>query len=196
MDKLTPKQRRFAEEYIVDLNASAAYKRAGYKAQGNAAEANASRLLRNAKVASVISELKRERSERTQITADRVLEELAKLGFSNMLDYIEIGTNGDAYVDLSRMTRDQAAAVQEVAVEDFMDGRGEDAREVRRTKFKLADKKSALELLGKHLKLFTEKVEHAGAGGGPIQIVEVSGGGDDESEAESEAGRAGDVSWP
>lgn len=173
MDKLTPKQRRFAEEYIVDLNASAAYRRAGYKARGNAAEANASRLLRNAKVASVISELKRERSERTQITADRVLEELAKLGFSNMLDYIEIGANGDAYVDLSRMTRDQAAAVQEVTVEDFMDGRGEDAREVRRTKFKLADKKSALELLGKHLKLFTEKHEHSGPGGGPIRTIEV-----------------------
>ena len=52
---MTPKQQRFVEEYLVDLNASAAYARAGYVARGNSAEVNASRLLRNAQVASAVS---------------------------------------------------------------------------------------------------------------------------------------------
>lgn len=173
MAKLTEKQERFVREYIIDLNATAAYQRAGYVATGAAARANACRLLTNANVSERIAELQKESFERAAITADRVLEELAKLGFSNMLDYVNVGTNGDAYVDLRRMTRDQAAAVQEITVEDFVDQRGEDARDVRRVKFKLADKKSSLELLGKYLRLFTDRVEHTQIG--EVEIV-IGGG--------------------
>ena len=70
---LTPKQQRFVDEYLVDLNASAAYVRAGYAARGNVAEVNASRLLRNAQVAGAITAAKAQRSERTRIDADWVL---------------------------------------------------------------------------------------------------------------------------
>ena len=73
---LTPKQQRFVEEYLVDLNASAAYQRAGYTARGNAAEADASRLLRNAKVAAAIAAAKAQRSKRTELTADWVVDRL------------------------------------------------------------------------------------------------------------------------
>ena len=66
---LTPKQQRFVEEYLVDLNASAAYRRAGYAAKGNSAEVNAVRLLRNAQVAAAIETAKADRSEETRITA-------------------------------------------------------------------------------------------------------------------------------
>ena len=59
----------------------------------------------------------------------------------------------DPVLDWSKLTRDQAAALIEVTVEDFLDGRGEDAREVRRVHFKLANKIDALELLGKHHRL-------------------------------------------
>lgn len=69
------------------------------------------------------------------------------MGFSNMLDYIAIQTDGSATVDLSRLTRDQASAVQEVTVDEYTEGRGEDARDVKRIKFKLADKRGSLELI-------------------------------------------------
>jgi phage terminase small subunit len=82
---LTPRQQRFAEEYLVDLNATRAALRAGYSAKG--AEVRGSELLRNRKVAAKIDGLKRERSERTRVTADRVLRELAVLAFSSIEDY-------------------------------------------------------------------------------------------------------------
>jgi phage terminase small subunit len=187
--KLTDKQRRFVAEYPVDLNATQAAIRAGYSE--TTARQQGQRLLTNVDIRQAIDEAEAERLERIGVRAERVLEELARLGFSNMLDYLRISDEGDPFVDLSQMSREQAAAVQEVTVEDFLEGRGENAREVRRVKFKLADKKSSLELLGKHLKLFTERHEHSGAGGGPIQVIEVgasvTGDGD-----EDETG----ASWP
>jgi len=70
---------------------------------------------------------------------------------------------GDPYLDFSALTRDQAAALQEVTVEDYVDGRGENAREVKRVRFKLADKRAALVDLGRHLGMFKDRVEHSGA---------------------------------
>ncbi len=98
-----------------------------------------------------------------------MLSELARLGFSNMMDFMNITGEDDAFVDLSEITREQAAAISELTVEDYVEGRGDDAREVRRVKVKLADKKAPLELLGKYLQLFADRVEHSGPGGGPIQ---------------------------
>lgn len=72
--KLTAKHKKFADEYLIDLNATAAYGRAGYKAKGNAAEVNASRLLSNAKVQEYIQQRMKDRAKRTEITQDRVLE--------------------------------------------------------------------------------------------------------------------------
>jgi hypothetical protein len=77
-----------------------------------------------------------------------------------MLDYMRIGPAGDPALDWSRLRRDQAAALIEVTVEDFMGGRGKDARQVRRVRFKLASKIDAIELLGKHHKLYIDRVEH------------------------------------
>ncbi|CAH1661814.1 Phage terminase small subunit [Hyphomicrobiales bacterium] len=97
-------------------------------------------------------------TERLSITKERVLAELAKIGFANMLDYMRVGPDGDPVLDFSALSSDHAAALVEVTVEDFKDGRGEDARDVRRVKFKLADKRAALVDLGKHLGLFRERV--------------------------------------
>ncbi|MGH7476573.1 MAG: terminase small subunit [Longimicrobiales bacterium] len=80
-DQLTPKQAAFVREYLVDLNATAAYKRAGYRASGNAAEVNASRLLRNAKVAAAVGAAIELRAERVELTAAEVLDELRAIGF-------------------------------------------------------------------------------------------------------------------
>ncbi len=84
----------------------------------------------------------------------RVLAELSKLAFSNVLDFMRIGADGHPVVDFSRLTRDQAAPLVEVTVDDFRDGRGDDARNVRRVRFKLGDKRQALVDIGKCLGLF------------------------------------------
>ena len=91
-----------------------------------------------------------------------------------MLDYMKIGPDGDPVLNFAKLTRNQAAALVEVTVEDFLDGRSEDAREVRKVKFKLADKRGALDLLGKHLGLFRDRVEHTGKDGGPMEVKQVS----------------------
>ena len=148
---------RFAQEYLVDLVAGRAYERAGYKARGNAAEVNGGKLLRNAQVAARIADLKQERARRLHVTQDEVVAELVKLGFANMADYLRVTSAGDPYLDLSALTREQAAALSEVTIEDFTDGRGDDARDVRRVKAKLHDKKGALVKLGEHLGMFGPK---------------------------------------
>lgn len=79
---LTPKQKIFADEYLIDLNATRAYKVAYSKVKKDeAARANGSRLLTNANVADYIEKRMKEREKRTKITQDMVLQELAKLGF-------------------------------------------------------------------------------------------------------------------
>jgi phage terminase small subunit len=78
-----------------------------------------------------------------------------------MLDYMSPGEDGDLFVDLAGLTRERAAAIAEVTVEDFKDGRAKDARECRRIKFKLLDKRAALVDIGKHLGMF------GGPGSGP-----------------------------
>jgi phage terminase small subunit len=150
----------FAREYVIDLNGTRAAVAAGYSEKS--AEVTASRLLRNAKVQKLIDELTAERAKRLDITADRVLEELGRMAFANMLDYMGVQQSGDAYIDLSKLTREQAAAIQEITVDEYAEGRGEEARQVKRTRFKLADKRGSLKLIGKHLKMFTDKVEHSG----------------------------------
>ena len=87
------------------------------------------------------------------------------MGFSNFLDYVNITEEGDAFVDLSSLTQEQAAAIQEVTVNEYVEGKGKHARKVKRTKLKLVDKIRSLDLLGRHLKLFTEKVEVSGTAG-------------------------------
>lgn len=157
---LNLKHQRFVAEYLVDKNATQAALRAGYSAK--TAYSQGQRLLKNVEVAEVISSKAEKQVEKLEITAERVLRELALIGFANMEDYMRVGDDGDPYLDFSALTRDQAAALQEVTVEDFKEGRGENARDVRKVKFKLADKRAALVDLGRHLALFTDKIDHSG----------------------------------
>lgn len=153
------KHELFAQEVAKGASASAAFVTAGYAKN----DSNAARLNGNERVRARIVELMEEGAAKAGVTVQRVIEELAKIGFANMADYMRAGADGDPYLDFSQLSRDQAAALAEVTVEDFKDGRGEDARDVRRVKFKLVDKLGALEKLGKHLGMFTDKVEHSGA---------------------------------
>lgn len=159
--KLNPKQARFVAEYLVDMNATQAAIRAGYSKK--TAGSQGFDLLRKPEIAAAVQAGQAKLAAKVEITQERVVAELAKIGFANMADYMRAGPDGDPYLDFSALTRDQAAALTEVTVEDFKDGRGEEVRDVRRVKFKLADKRAALVDLGKHLGLFTEKIEHSGA---------------------------------
>jgi phage terminase small subunit len=166
---LNPKQKRFVDEYVVDHNATQAAIRAGYSAA--TAYSQGQRLLKHVEVAAEIAKRRQKLTEKLEITAERVAEELAKIGFANMADYMRSNSDGDPYLDFSELTRDQAAALAEVTIEDFKDGRGKDARDVRRVKFKLHDKHAALVDLGKHLGMFKAAGDSPE---NPIHVADVS----------------------
>ncbi len=155
--KLTDKESLFIQEYIIDFNATRAAKAAGYS-EHSARQIGCDNLAKPY-IRSEIDQSIQKRSERTQITADAVITELARLGFSNMQDYIKVQEDGSAYMDLSKLTREQAAAISEITTEVYTEGKGEEAKDVKRTKVKISDKKGSLELLGKHLGIFPDKLK-------------------------------------
>ena len=164
----------FARAIVEGKSARAAYRAAGYQAKDAAVDAAASRLLRNAKVAARTAELKGDAARASTITAARVLDELAKLAFSNMLNYMAIGADGEPRLDVSALSRDRAAAIHELLVETRKEERenGPPAVIVK-TRFKLADKRGPLVDLGKYLGLFKERVEHTGKDSGPMEVKPV-----------------------
>lgn len=126
-------QRRFVDEYLVDLNATAAYKRAGYSAKGNAAESAAARLLRNVQVATAIKKAMDKRSEKVGRTAEDVLIDLEAVKSDAMQRVPD--------KDGNMVMLDHSAAIR------------------------------ALELEGKHRKMWTDKMEHTGPEGGPLELL-------------------------
>lgn len=133
------------------------------KSSDAAAKTGFSRLLKNADFArrlrTLADRVTEKVVERAVITTEQVLEELAKIGFANMLDYAKISGEGEPYISMSEVTRDQAAAIASFTVEDFKDGRGEDARDVRKVTFKLHDKRAALVDIGSHLGMFKKELK-------------------------------------
>lgn len=130
----------------------------------------ANRISTNPEVRNRIAEIRAQMATRTSITAQRVLEELAKIGFANAGDMIEVGEDGLSTVDLKKLTPEQKAALSEIEIITNPDGK-------QRVKVKLHDKRAALMDIGKHLGMFREKVEVTGPDGGPIQTasaIEVS----------------------
>ena len=166
---LTDKQKRFCEDYLIDLNATQAAIRAGYSPK--TAEQTASRLLRNVKVQEYIAKRQKELSRSTEITQERVIKELALIAFSNNADYAHVVEKklqveaGGALVDV--LDKDGKPVtyrtVEPVLTEELTEEqkralavikKGRDGLEV-----KSCDKVKALELLGKHLGIFTDKIE-------------------------------------
>jgi len=163
MRDLNPRQQRFVREYLVDLNGTQAAIRAGYKE--SSARQQASENLSKPYIAAAIDDAM---AKEPGITRTRIVDELAKIGFSNMQDYMGLTHDGDAYVDLSLLEAAQAAAIQEITVDTYKEGRGGNARNVKRVKIKLHDKLSALEKLGRALAMFTDRVEHTGKHALPV----------------------------
>ncbi len=169
MARNNSRHERFCREYITDLNGTRAAIAAGYGKKG--ARVRASELLTNRNIQVLLAKLMKKHADKLDLSAEKVLAELSKMGFSNMLDYMRVDEDGAFVLDLSKLTRDQAAAIQEYTV-DATGGTGDGERKlVMRTRFKLADKIRALELLGKYLKLFVDKVEVTGLGDLPAVLA-------------------------
>lgn len=163
--KLTPKQQRFVEEYLIDLNATQAAIRAGYSPA--TAGAIGSENLKKPEIRAHIDKALAERSKRTGINADRVVRELARIALvnpANVINFDEATVREDA-------SEDDLAAISSVKVKTIPTEDGEIVeREVR-----FYDKNRALELLGKHLGMFKEMVEL----GGNVKLVFEDDYGDD-----------------
>ena len=142
---MTKKQKRFVEEYLIDLNATQAAIRAGYSP--HTAKDIGCENLAKPNIAAAISQAMAERSRRTGINQDRVLQELARIGFAKITDVVDPET-AKIRVDASD---DDLACIQSIKIKPNEFGT---EREV-----KLYDKKSALVDLGKHLGLFKDKLE-------------------------------------
>jgi phage terminase small subunit len=137
---LTLKQQRFVDEYLIDLNATAAYKRAGYKGKGATSEACSSRLLSNAKVSSAIEKAMNKRAEKIGVSAEHVIK--------TIMETIE---------------RCRQA-------EPVLDKEGNPTGEYR---FDASSVLRGCELLGKHLKMFTDKTEVSGLGSSVVPVLNV-----------------------
>jgi phage terminase small subunit len=153
--ELTAKQKRFVEEYLVDLNATQAAMRAGYSAKN--ADKIGSQQLGKTRVRESIDKALNARSKRTEITANMVIAELARVGFSNMVNYAQWNEHGVTLHDSEKLTDDAARCVSEVSQTFTAEG--------GTVKFKLHDKVAALEKLGRHFGIFTDKVEITGKDG-------------------------------
>jgi phage terminase small subunit len=154
----------FAREYVIDLNATRAAIAAGYSAK--TAESSGSRLLSNVKVSRLIDALHTKRASKLEITAEKLDEECAKLAFANMGDYISFDEDGKPRgIDLSKISKDQWAAVHEIR-EDATGGGGDGERRlILRTTLKLSDKTKNLELLYRRLGLLQDNLKVSGLDG-------------------------------
>jgi hypothetical protein len=162
----TIEQAKFAEAYIRHGDAARAW-RESYRDAVRDTEARflqvksqieGATILRMEFMASYIAYIRRNLTERLVVTKDNVLTHLSQLAFSNYGDFVSVSEGGEVTHDLSGLTREQWAAVQEMSIETYVVGTGEDAQPVKSTKIKLAPKIGPLELIGKTMKMFTDVV--------------------------------------
>lgn len=155
--KLNERQRRFANEFLVDLNGTQAAIRAGYSAD-SARESAAENLARPA-VRQLVDKTLTARAEKTQIQAERVLLETARMA---LVDIGQAFDENGVLLPLCDMPEDVRRSISYIEVEELWEGKGEDRVQIgvlKRVKF--WDKPKAVELLGKHLRLFSDRVEVA-----------------------------------
>lgn len=143
--KLTGKQERFCQEYIIDWNATQAYIRAGYKAKNdNVAKATASKLLTKPNIKSRIDELKAEIKKLKDIDTAQIVDNLIPIASSNLHDFLVVGDDGRLSYDVFKH---DGRAIQSIDIEDYTDMDGELKQ---RVKIKLWDKNKANDQLARY----------------------------------------------
>jgi len=163
---LNAKQRAFVAQYLIDKNGAQAAIRAGYSEK--TARTIASELLAKPDIKDAVEKGLKRIEDRANVTAERIRQELATLGYANLLDYVELRVSGGKQAlylkPLAELPPGASAAISELIQEK--DGR---------IRVKLHSKTHALELLGRHKKMFTDKHELTGPNGGPIAIDDYTG---------------------
>lgn len=156
---MNQKQKAFATEYVIDYNATQAAIRAGYSERS--AYSQAHELLKKPEIQEVIKELEAEASTRTKVSKDMVIKELARVAF---VDPRKLFDEEGRPKDIRFLDPDTAAALASVDIYEEFDYNGDDKELSGYTKkYKWADKLRALEMLGKHLGMFTDKVHVEGS---------------------------------
>ena len=153
---LTPKQQRFVAEYLIDLNATQAAIRCGYSAK--TAKQQGSRLLTHVDIQAAVAEKATRQLETVDLSATRILEEMRRLALADVRGLFDEHGN---LRPLHLLTDEQAASVAGVEV-IIKNAKAGDGQTDTVHKIKVWDKPKALEMLGKHLGLFQERVEHSG----------------------------------
>jgi phage terminase small subunit len=167
--RVTPKQQRFVDEYLVDLNATQAAIRAGYSKR--TAKVQGSRLLTIADIQASIQESMRGRETRTHITQDRVLQELARIAF---FDIRKLYRPDGGLKAMSELDDEAAAVLAGVDVVEMQGAMGVAAEggvahvPMYTKKAKIPDKVGALSLAMRHLGMLKDKTELSGPGGAPM----------------------------
>lgn len=164
---MTNAQKRFCDEYLIDFNATRAYKTAYKSCKSDlTARTNASKLLTNTNIQKYISEKQKEIEKRTEITQDKIIQELAKIALFNIKDiYNENGTlkkitelDDDTAKAISGVKILQKAGAMKISLSKTNDEIPLEHIPEQTVEFKTNDKTRALELLGKHLGMFKENV--------------------------------------
>lgn len=171
LPRLTPLETAFVRELLLNPNnATRAAIRAGYAPKS--ADSAAAQVKARPEVKAHLDFYRAQDSERFNVTRQRIIEELAAVAFTNPTNFVRLNEHGEPdRVDFSELSPAEWASVAEFTVEDFKEGRGEDARDVRRVKYKHHPKLEAIKQLVTLLGLNEPekvKLEVAGNGGGPV----------------------------
>lgn len=154
-EELTERQLRFVENYILDPNATRAYRKSYPAAGHKTAATEGFRLLRNPKVQEEIRAARKAAAKRTRITADRVLREIARIAFSDVSDIIDDDTGN--LVPMYRVPIETRRAISGVKVKRIKSRRhGEGDVEESEVEYKFWNKMDALKQLCNHLGLAQE----------------------------------------
>lgn len=145
---LSPQQELFVRQYVLDLNATKAALRAGYNRKN--ARQHGSYLLSKSDIQAAIKARLERRYEKVDIKTDEVLAQIRRLAFASLEGFIEI-RNGKTYIaDTAHLTEDQMACISEI--KQTPDG----------VQVKLINREKMIELLGRHMGMFLDKLEHSG----------------------------------
>lgn len=157
---LNDRESRFVSEYLASLNAMDAYVKAGYSAGG--AETNAARLIRRDHIQAAIERGQARIRQKNTKTGDDVIASLSRIAFSGMSKFMRINADGEPEIDMSQCTADDLDLLAEVTVDTYMDGKGEDAREVKKIKIRPYSRMDALTKLAQHFGLLVPKGDREG----------------------------------
>lgn len=173
-----PKHERFAQELAQGKSASAAYEAAGFAFNTS----NAARLNANERVRARVAELLHAGAERAGVTIDRIVAELAKIGFSDIRKIVrwhsariteQDNPDGGEVLVVKNVVTNLVEIIGSAEVDDETAGAISEISQNEKggVKIKLHDKPGSLEKLGRHLGMFPGKVEVSGPGGGPIETI-------------------------